>query len=106
MLSKKQPIAPLFRNVTQLITPPGLADQKPASLRGSFFCVMDPVPVPAIRVSFAVDIEIEYDPFKGRTPEETAGLLEESVSDILFEAHPHVLSTSAQVTNIEVLGNA
>ena len=67
---------------------------------------MDPVPVPAIRVFFAVDIEIEYDPFKGRTPEETAGLLEESVSDILFEAHPHVLSTSAQVTNIEVLGNA
>jgi hypothetical protein len=67
---------------------------------------MDLVPVPVIRVSFAVDIEIEYDPFKGRTPEETAGLLEESVSDILFEAHPHVLSTSAQVTNIEVLGNA
>ena len=106
MLSKKQPIAPLFRNVTQLITPPGLADQKPASLRGSFFCDMDPVPVPVIRVSFAVDIEIKYDPFKGRTPEETAGLLEESVNDILFEAHPHVLSTSAQVTNIEVLGNA
>jgi len=67
---------------------------------------MDSVPVPAIRVSFAVDIEIQYDPFKGRTPEETAGLLEESVSDILFEAHPHVLSTSTQITNIEVLGNA
>ena len=63
---------------------------------------MDPVPAPGIRVSFAVDIEIEYDPFKGRTPEETAGLLEESVSDILFEAHPHVLSTTTQVTNIEV----
>jgi hypothetical protein len=67
---------------------------------------MDPVPVPVIKVSFAVDIEIQYDPFKGRTPEETAGLLEESVSDILFEAHPHVLSTSTQITNIEVLGNA
>jgi hypothetical protein len=67
---------------------------------------MDPVPVPVIRVSFAVDIEIQYDPFKGRTPEEAAGLLEESVSDILFEAHPHVLSTSTQITNIEVLGNA
>ena len=87
-----------------------MADQKPARLRGSFFCVMDPVPVPAIRVSFAVDIEIQYDPFKGRRPEESAGLLEESVSDILsdilFEAHPYVLSTSTQVTNIEVLGNA
>jgi hypothetical protein len=67
---------------------------------------MDPVSVPAIRVSFAVAIEIQYDPFKGRTPEETAGLLEESVNDILFEAHPHVLSTSTQVTNIKVLGNA
>jgi len=85
--------------------PLGLVNQKPARLKGSFFCEMDPVPAPGIRVSFAVDIEIQYDPFKGRTPEETAGLLEESVSDILFEAHPHVLSTITQVTNIEVFGN-
>jgi hypothetical protein len=67
---------------------------------------MDPVPVPTLTVSFAVDIEIQYDPFKGRTPEETAGLLEESVGDLLFEAHPHVLLTSTQITNIKVLGNA
>jgi len=67
---------------------------------------MDPVPVPAIRVSFAVDIEIQYDPFKGRTPEEAAGLLEEAVSDILIEAHPQVLSTSVQITNLELTGNA
>jgi hypothetical protein len=67
---------------------------------------MTSVPAPGIRVSFAVDIEIEYDPFKGRTPEETAGLLEESVGDLLFEAHPHVLSTSVGITNIEVFGNA
>jgi hypothetical protein len=67
---------------------------------------MDPVPAPGIRVSFAVDIEIEYDPFKGRTPEETAGLLEESVGDLLLEAHPNVLATTTQVTNIEVFGNA
>lgn len=79
---------------------------KSVKLRGSFFLEMDPVPVPALTVSFAVDIEIQYDPFKGRTPEETAGLLQESVSDILFEAHPHVLSTSVQVTNIQVLGDA
>jgi hypothetical protein len=83
-----------------------LADQKPARLKGSFFCDMDPVPAPGIKVSFAVDIEIEYDPFKGRTPEETAGLLEESVSEILLEAHPNVLATTTQVTNIEVFGNA
>jgi len=67
---------------------------------------MDPVPVPCLTVSFAVDIEIEYDPFKGRTPETVAGLLEESVSEVLFDAHPNVLSTSVQLTNIEVLGNA
>jgi len=67
---------------------------------------MDPVSVPGISVSFAVDIDIQYDPFKGRTPEETARLLEESVGDLLFEAHPHVLSTSTQITNIEVFGNA
>ena len=67
---------------------------------------MDPVPVPTLTVSFAVDIEIQYDPFKGRTPEETAGLLEDAVHDVLIEAHPDVLSTSTSITNIEVLGNA
>jgi hypothetical protein len=67
---------------------------------------MDPVPVPGIRVSFAVDIEIQYDPFKGRTPEETAGLLEESVGELLFEAHPNVISTAVGITNIEVSGDA
>ena len=66
---------------------------------------MDPIPVPTLTVSFAVDIEIQYDPFKGRTPEETAGLLEESVSDILFEAHPQVLATIVNVTNIQVVNN-
>jgi hypothetical protein len=67
---------------------------------------MTSVSAPGIRVSLAVDIEIQYDPFKGRTPEETACLLEESVRDLLFEAHPHVLLTSTQITNIKVLGNA
>ena len=66
---------------------------------------MDPIPVPTLTVSFAVDIEIQYDPFKGRTPEETAGLLKESVSDILFEAHPQVLATIVNVTNIQVVNN-
>ena len=79
---------------------------KSVKLKGSFFLEMDPVPVPALTVSFAVDIEIQYDPFKGRTPEETAGLLQDAVDDVLIEAHPDVLSTSTSITNIEVLDNA
>jgi hypothetical protein len=67
---------------------------------------MDPVSVPTLTVSFAVDIDIQYDPFKGRTPEETAGLLEESIGDVLIEAHPNVLATTTNITNIKVLGNA
>ena len=67
---------------------------------------MDPVSVPSLTVSFAVDIEIQYDPFKGRTPEEVAGLLESSVSDLLMEAHPNVLYTAIQTTEIKVHGNA
>lgn len=66
---------------------------------------MDPVPVPTLTVSFAVAIEIKYDPFKGRTPEETAGMLEYAIGDVLIEAHPDVLSTSTNITNIEVLGD-
>ena len=67
---------------------------------------MDPVPVPTITVSFAVDVEIQYDPFKGRTPEETAGTLEDTIHDVLFEAHSNVLSMTTNITNIGVLGNA
>ena len=67
---------------------------------------MDSVPVPTLTVSFAVAIEIQYDPFKGRTPEETAEMLEDAIDDVLIEAHPDVLSTSTNITNIEVMGNA
>jgi hypothetical protein len=66
---------------------------------------MDPVPVPTLTVSFAVAIEIKYDPFKGRTPEETAGMLEDAIGDVLIEAHPDVLSTTTNITDIEVLGD-
>lgn len=67
---------------------------------------MDPVSVPVLTVSFAIDIEIQYDPFKGRTPEETAGMLEDAISDVLIEAHPDVLSTSVHITNFELTDNA
>ena len=66
---------------------------------------MDPVPVPTLTVYFAVAIEIKYDPFKGRTPEETAGMLEDAIGDVLIEAHPDVLSTTTNITDIEVLGD-
>jgi hypothetical protein len=66
---------------------------------------MDPVPVPTLTVSFAVAIEIKYDPFKGRTPEETAGMLEDAIGDVLIEAHPDVLSTTTNITDIEVLSD-
>ena len=66
---------------------------------------MDPVPVPTLTVSFAVAIEIKYDPFKGRTPEETAGMLEDAIGDVLIEAHPDVLLTTTNITDIEVLGD-
>jgi hypothetical protein len=32
--------------------------------------------------------------------------LEDAISDVLIEAHPDVLSTATNITNIEVLGNA
>ena len=38
---------------------------------------------PIAQISFTVDIEIEYDPFKGRTPEQFAEIVHDDLIDSL-----------------------
>lgn len=40
---------------------------------------------PIVNVRFSLDFECKYDPFKGRTPEEYADLLETDLHEILKE---------------------
>lgn len=62
---------------------------------------MEPVYTPKLTVSFAVDLEIEYDPFKGRTDEQVAATLQETLDNLLFEASPEVVSVCTLITAIE-----
>jgi len=58
---------------------------------------MEPVYVPRLTVTFTVDLEVEYDPFKGRTTDQTAAGLVEVAQNLLWETSPKVTSV---VTNI------
>jgi hypothetical protein len=40
---------------------------------------MDPIPTPTITVSFAIDLDLKYDPFKGKSPAEFAALIEDDL---------------------------
>jgi hypothetical protein len=46
---------------------------------------MEPVYVPKLTVSFAVDLEVEYNSFGGKTAEEIAEALQDDLDDLLFE---------------------
>jgi hypothetical protein len=61
---------------------------------------MDPVTVPKLTVSFAVDLEVEYNSFGGKTAEEIAEALQDELDDLLFEVSPHVQGVFTSVTSV------
>ena len=54
--------------------------------------------VPKLTVSFAVDLEVEYDSFTGRTPQDIAIALQDEVDDLLFEASPSIKGVFTSIT--------
>ena len=46
---------------------------------------METVPVPKLTVSFAVDVEVAYNSFGGKTADEIAESLQDEIHDLLFE---------------------
>jgi len=46
---------------------------------------MEPVTVPKLTISFAVDLEVEYNSFGGKTANEIAEALQDDLDDVLFE---------------------
>jgi hypothetical protein len=64
---------------------------------------MEPVYVPKLTVSFAVDLEVEYNSFCGKTEEEITEALQDDLDDLLFEL-PHVTGVYTSCTNIQSNG--
>lgn len=46
---------------------------------------METIPVPKLTVSFAVDVEVAYNSFGGKTGDEIAESLQDEIHDLLFE---------------------
>jgi hypothetical protein len=67
---------------------------------------MEPVVTPTITVSFAVDLEVKYDPFKGKSALQFAALIEDDLYDALMELRPEILNAYTSITAIDGDENA
>ena len=55
---------------------------------------------PIVRISYVVDLEVCYDPFKGNTPEKIADLIEDQMHNLLMEVSPDVLGIYTSITDV------
>ena len=60
---------------------------------------MEPVYKTKLTVSFAIDLEVEYNSFGGKTVDEIAEALQDDLDDLLFEL-PHVEGVYTTLTNL------
>ena len=61
---------------------------------------MEPIPTPTITVSFVVDLELKYDPFKVKSPMEFAASIEDDLRDVLMDWRPEILNAYTSITAI------
>ena len=61
---------------------------------------------PIASITFQVDIEVEYDPFKGRTPEQFADLIEDDLHSALFDfREDDVKSIFSKVESVQLFNS-
>lgn len=60
---------------------------------------METVAVPKLILTFEVEIEVEYDSFSGKTPDQIADSLQDEIHDMVFELD-HVIGMTSSVTGI------
>ena len=61
---------------------------------------MEPILTPTITVSFVVELELKYDPFKGKSPMQFAASIEDGLRDVLMDWRPEVLNAYTSITEI------
>lgn len=55
---------------------------------------------PIVRISYAVDLEVCYDSFKGSTPEKIADAIEDQMHSLLMEVSPDVSGIYTSITEV------
>jgi hypothetical protein len=61
---------------------------------------MEPILTPTITVSFVVDLELKYDPFKGKSPMQFAASIEDDLRDVLMDWRPEILNAYTSITEV------
>jgi hypothetical protein len=61
---------------------------------------MEPILTPTITVSFVVELELKYDPFKGKSPMQFAASIEDGLRDVLMDWRPEILNAYTSITEI------
>ncbi len=62
---------------------------------------MDSVPVPRLTLSFSVDLDVDYDPFKGKNQQEFIKYIESELQEVLFDINPAVKNVYTSLIAIE-----
>jgi hypothetical protein len=65
---------------------------------------MEPKTLPCITVSFSVDLELEFDPFKGKTEKDFAIAVEDDLIDALLELRPEVKNVFSSIVAVDTNG--
>jgi hypothetical protein len=60
---------------------------------------------PSIRVDISLSLEVEYDPFKGKTVENFVQCLEDDIIDMLLDGRPDILSLTTSIQKINEPSN-
>ena len=60
-------------------------------------------PKPVVNISFHVEIELEYDSFKGRTIEHIADCIADDVNDFLMDSNSDILGVFTTITSTKEL---
>jgi hypothetical protein len=61
---------------------------------------MEPILTPIITVSFVVDLELKYNPFKGKSPMQFAASIEDDLRDVLMDWRPEILNAYTSITEV------
>jgi len=62
---------------------------------------MDPVVTPRFNLNFSVDLDIEYNPFKGKTEEEFFKYVENELHEVMYDISPSVKNVYTSLVTVE-----
>ncbi len=62
---------------------------------------MEPVPIPRLTLNFSVDLDIDYNPFNGKTKEQFIKHIESELHEVLFDISPSVKNAYTSLIAID-----